>query len=68
VIVRNATEADLDRLAGIWHQGWHESHAQLVPMELTGFAPCQTFATDWVKRLPICEWSDHRERPSASTC
>jgi ribosomal protein S18 acetylase RimI-like enzyme len=35
VIVRNAAEADLDRLAMIWHQGWHEAHASLVPAELT---------------------------------
>ena len=28
-------EADLDRLAMIWHHGWHEAHASLVPAELT---------------------------------
>ena len=35
VTIRNASEADLDRLAEIWHQGWHEAHAELVPIELT---------------------------------
>lgn len=43
MIVRNATEADLDRLAGIWHQGWHEAHAQLVPMELTRLCSLPNF-------------------------
>ena len=33
--VRNATEAEVDRLADIWHQGWHDAHARIVPPELT---------------------------------
>jgi GNAT superfamily N-acetyltransferase len=33
--VRDADEADLDQLARVWYDGWHESHAQIVPAELT---------------------------------
>ena len=33
--VRAATEEEVDRLAALWHQGWHEAHARIVPPELT---------------------------------
>jgi GNAT superfamily N-acetyltransferase len=32
---RLATEADLDPLARLWHAGWHEAHAAIVPASLT---------------------------------
>jgi len=33
--VRAATREDLDRLADIWHEGWHDGHAGIVPAALT---------------------------------
>ena len=33
--VRPAERAEIDHLATIWYDGWHDSHAQLVPPELT---------------------------------
>ena len=33
--VRPAERSEIDLLAQIWYDGWHESHAQLVPPELT---------------------------------
>ena len=33
--VRAATEAEIGRLAAIWHQGWHEAHAAILPPQLT---------------------------------
>ncbi|HSE66937.1 MAG TPA: GNAT family N-acetyltransferase [Gemmatimonadales bacterium] len=51
-MVRDATEADLDRLAEIWHQGWHEAHAHLVPMELTRLRPLANFRERLQQALP----------------
>jgi ribosomal protein S18 acetylase RimI-like enzyme len=33
--VRTAEQTDVEPLAAIWHQTWHEAHAHLVPRELT---------------------------------
>ena len=33
--VRNAEEAEIDRLASIWYDGWRDAHEQIVPAELT---------------------------------
>ena len=41
--VRAATEEEVDRLAAIWHQGWHETHARIVPLELTGIRTLASF-------------------------
>lgn len=41
--VRNAKEAELDALAKIWHDAWHDAHAQIVPAELTGLRTRESF-------------------------
>jgi GNAT superfamily N-acetyltransferase len=41
--VRAATEGEIGRLAAIWHQGWHEAHAQLVPPKLTRIRTLDSF-------------------------
>jgi GNAT superfamily N-acetyltransferase len=33
--VRAADERDLEQLVTVWHDGWHEAHARIVPAELT---------------------------------
>lgn len=33
--IRHADASELDLLARIWYDGWHESHAPIVPAELT---------------------------------
>jgi ribosomal protein S18 acetylase RimI-like enzyme len=43
VKVRSADERDLDRLAQVWFDGWHESHAQIVPPELTRLRTVESF-------------------------
>jgi GNAT superfamily N-acetyltransferase len=52
VIVRNAMEADLDCLAEIWHQGWHQAHAHLVPAELTRLRTLPNFRERLQAALP----------------
>jgi GNAT superfamily N-acetyltransferase len=41
--VRAATEGEIVRLAAIWHQGWHEAHARLVPPKLTRIRTLDSF-------------------------
>lgn len=41
--IRSATAADIDSLARIWFQGWHDAHASLVPVELTALRTLESF-------------------------
>ena len=50
--VRTAEAADLDPLATIWHAGWHEAHAHLVPVELTGLRTLESFRGRLEAALP----------------
>jgi GNAT superfamily N-acetyltransferase len=35
MVVRAAEERELDALAELWYDGWHDAHAQILPAELT---------------------------------
>ncbi len=41
--VRNAEHTELDALAQIWCDGWHESHARIVPAALTRLRTRENF-------------------------
>jgi ribosomal protein S18 acetylase RimI-like enzyme len=41
--VRSADAAELDHLARLWHDGWHESHAPLLPRALTDLRTVESF-------------------------
>ena len=41
--LRPAVPGDIDSLARLWHQGWHEAHDALVPAELTRQRTLQSF-------------------------
>jgi ribosomal protein S18 acetylase RimI-like enzyme len=41
--VRPAEAAELDALAHIWHEGWHEAHAAIVAPELTALRTLDNF-------------------------
>ena len=41
--VRAATEADVDELTQIWHDGWHDAHARIVPAELVARRTLKSF-------------------------
>ena len=41
--VRSAEEHDLDQLAQVWFDGWHEAHAQIVPPGLTRLRTFESF-------------------------
>jgi GNAT superfamily N-acetyltransferase len=41
--VRDAEERELDQLARIWFDGWHESHDRIVPTELIRLRTLDSF-------------------------
>jgi GNAT superfamily N-acetyltransferase len=41
--IRGALPTELDQLATIWHDGWHEAHAHLMPDELTRLRTFESF-------------------------
>ena len=41
--VRDAVAADIDALGTIWHDGWHEAHASLMPSGLTRVRTLESF-------------------------
>lgn len=50
--VRDAEEAEIEQLARIWHEGWHDAHAQIVPAELTRVRTLESFAERLRAALP----------------
>jgi GNAT superfamily N-acetyltransferase len=50
--VRLADEADIGHVARIWHDGWHDSHAQLMPAELTRLRTLMSFEDRLRAMLP----------------
>ena len=50
--VRSADERDLDQLALVWFDGWHEAHAQIVPPELTRLRTVESFRDRLRAALP----------------
>ncbi|MFC6489756.1 GNAT family N-acetyltransferase [Nitratireductor sp. GCM10026969] len=41
--VRSADAAEIDHLARLWHEGWHETHAPLLPPHLTRLRTLESF-------------------------
>jgi GNAT superfamily N-acetyltransferase len=50
--VRAAEERDVDQLAQVWYDGWHEAHAQILPPELTRIRTLDSFAPRLRAALP----------------
>lgn len=50
--VRPAEPAEIDHLATLWHETWHETHAPLVPAELTRLRTLQSFRDRLRHALP----------------
>jgi GNAT superfamily N-acetyltransferase len=43
--IRDAVADEVDALARLWHDAWHEAHARIVPPQLTGIRTLQDFTT-----------------------
>ena len=50
--VRAPEEAEIDHLAKLWFDGWHESHARIVPAELTRLRTLENFRQRLHAALP----------------
>jgi ribosomal protein S18 acetylase RimI-like enzyme len=42
-VIRAAESTEVEQLAQIWFEGWHEAHAHLVPAELTRWRTLDSF-------------------------
>jgi GNAT superfamily N-acetyltransferase len=42
--VRAAADLEIERLARIWHDGWHDAHAYIVPAKLVSLRTIESFA------------------------
>lgn len=51
-VVRAATLDDLDQLAEVWHEAWHDAHAGIVPEELTRIRTLDNFRSRLPAMLP----------------
>lgn len=50
-MLRNALLTDADRLAKIWHDGWQDAHASLLPDELKRLRTPESFRERLLQRL-----------------
>lgn len=50
--LRDARESEVDRLAGIWHDGWQDGHIAVVPAELARLRTRASFAERLRALLP----------------
>jgi GNAT superfamily N-acetyltransferase len=50
--VRSADVAEIDHLARLWHDGWHQTHAPLVPPELIRLRTFESFRERLQGALP----------------
>jgi GNAT superfamily N-acetyltransferase len=49
---RDASEQELDQLAQLWFDGWHDSHARIVPAGLTQLRTLESFRDRLQAALP----------------
>jgi GNAT superfamily N-acetyltransferase len=52
LIVRLADASELDHLARIWHQGWHDAHAHIAPAGLVQARTLERFRERLAAALP----------------
>ena len=50
--VRAAEYEDIDCLGKVWHDGWHDAHAQIVPVELARLRTLDSFRERLRAALP----------------
>lgn len=49
--VRPAEQAEIDQLARLWHDGWQDAHAGILPAELARLRTLENFAERLAKAL-----------------
>jgi GNAT superfamily N-acetyltransferase len=61
--VRFAEAEDINHLAQIWYDGWHDAHAQIVPDELTQLRTLDSFRDRLRAALPNVRVSGPSDAP-----
>lgn len=61
--VRCARQADVDRLATIWFEGWREAHAELLPAELARDRSRERLRARMVDALDTVRVVEHSDVP-----
>jgi GNAT superfamily N-acetyltransferase len=62
--VRAGEAGDVDRLAKIWYDGWHDAHAEVVPAELTRVRTLERFRDRLEAALPNVRVVDVHGEPA----
>jgi GNAT superfamily N-acetyltransferase len=52
VAVRIAERGEIDHLARLWHEGWHDAHASFAPAEVVKARTVESFAERLAAALP----------------
>ncbi len=58
-MIRAAKDADIDAVAALWHEGWHDGHAAICPPELTALRTLDSFIERTKSHLPTTYVSDN---------
>ena len=61
--IRDAEAAEVETLAKLWHDAWHEAHASIVPPELTRMRTLQNFTTRMREALDRTRVAGAPDRP-----
>lgn len=61
--IRKAVDDELDRLAGIWHDGWQDAHARILPAELARHRTFENFRERLQSALPTLRVAGAPGRP-----
>jgi hypothetical protein len=68
LIVRLADASELDHLARIWHQGWHDAHAHIAPAGLVQARTLERFRERLAAALPDTFVIGPKGAPDGSSC
>lgn len=63
-IIRKATQADIEPLAKLWHDGWHDGHRALAPEGLLQFRTLESFIERMGPMLPDTRVSGAPSEPT----
>jgi GNAT superfamily N-acetyltransferase len=61
--IGKAEEAQVDRLASIWHNGWQDAHARILPTELARHRTLESFRLRLQEALPDVRVACSAEEP-----
>ena len=61
--VRAAQQSEIDALAKIWHDGWQDAHARILPAKLARYRTLESFRQRLQAALPSVRVAGSAGRP-----